>query len=132
MRRNSLHHPTTTMRKVTMSHLPPLSQTTPTAAYGWYKGPGRRRGSDPSQEVRCLTLTKEQLTVYLPPTLPHHLAVKAVEDILDSYHYRQERHCPISFTRKMTPLPRQVADLHRKTSHDDSVADDRWVWLCGQ
>ena len=134
MRRNSLHYPTTTMRKLAMSHLPPLSQTTPTAGYGWYKGPGRRRGSDPSQEVRCLTLTKRQLTVYLHPALSHDQAVRAVEDSLDSYHYRQDKHSPFSITSKMAqpsfsspnPLPRQEADLLRKSSYD-SVVDERWV-----
>ena len=43
----------------------------------------RRRGSHPNQEVRCLTLSKEQLNVYLPPTLPHDQAVRVVENVLE-------------------------------------------------
>ena len=36
-----------------------------------------------SQQVRCLTVSKEQLMVYLPPTLPHDKAVYIVEHILE-------------------------------------------------
>ena len=42
-----------------------------------------RRGSHPNQEVRCLTLSKEQLNVYLPPNLPHDQAVRVVENVLE-------------------------------------------------
>ena len=36
-----------------------------------------------TQQVRCLTVSKEQLMVYLPPTLPHDKAVFIVEQILE-------------------------------------------------
>ena len=37
----------------------------------------------PCLEVMCLTVNKEQLTIYLPPSLPHEKAVMTVEDILE-------------------------------------------------
>ena len=36
-----------------------------------------------SQQVRCLTVSQEQIMVYLPPTLPHDKAVTMVENILE-------------------------------------------------
>jgi hypothetical protein len=80
------------MRKLTLSQLPPLSSSTKPTGYACYNGITRRRGSDPSQEVRCLTQDKEQLMVYLPPYLPHNMAVRAVEDILDKHHYQMDKH----------------------------------------
>ena len=80
------------MRKLTLSQLPALSSSTMPSGYECYKGIARRRGSEPSQEVRCLTLDKEQLMVYLPPYLPHNMAVRAVEDILDKHHYQLDKH----------------------------------------
>ena len=70
------------MRKVTLSQLPPLTSSTLPSGNASYKGIARRRGSDSSQEVRCLTLDMEQLIIYLPPYLPQNMAVMAVEDII--------------------------------------------------
>jgi hypothetical protein len=121
MRRNSSHHQNSSMRKLTLSQLPPLSSSTKPTGYACYKGITRRRGSDPSQEVRCLTQDKEQLMVYLPPYLPHNMAVRAVEDILDKHHYQMDKHSTssVSSSSSLHPSTRSslVADLHRKTSH---------------
>jgi hypothetical protein len=146
MRRSSLHnrHPTTNnMRKLTLSHLQPLSNNTASAGYACYRGSFRRRGSDPSQEVRCLTITKEQLTVYLPPTLPHHMVVRAVEDILDCQPYHQNKHSPFPLNRKFSisssssshPPTRhsQLADLHRqvlRSSRQDPTQQMRGILDC--
>ena len=64
--------------------------------------PPRRRLSAPppsSQQVNCFTLSREQMTVYLPTYLPHRLAVVAVEDILEKHHYKMERYSSFPFLR---------------------------------
>ena len=129
MRRNSSHHQNSSIRKLTFSQLPPLSSITLPSGYACYKGIGRRKGSDPSQEVRCLTLDKEQLMVYLPPYLPHNMAVRAVEDILDKHHYQLDKHSTFTYSGRSSvssssslhPITRSslVADLHKKNSHGE-------------
>ena len=126
MRRNSSHQQNSSIRKLTLSQLPHLSSSTLPSGYACYKGIGRRKGSDPSQEVKCLTQDKEQLMVYLPPYLPHNMAVRAVEDILDKHHYQLDKHSTFPYSEKSSfssfsspqPITRSslVADLHRKTS----------------
>ena len=78
-----------------------------------------RQGTEDRQEVNCLTQNREELVVYLPPYLPHNLAVRAVEDILDM-KYNQLDNKSLNLTLRKTsavasPI-RHVADVHRKTS----------------
>ena len=96
MRRNSLHHHNPSTRKLTLSQLPPMSSSTLSMGYV----PVRRRGADTSQEVMCLTLNKEQLTVYMPLYLPHTMTVKAVYDALNTQYYQLDKHSPFPFCRK--------------------------------
>ena len=103
-----------------------------------------RRGSDPRQEVRCFMVNKEQLTIYLPPYLPHNMAVKAVEDIMDKQYYQLDKNSSFPFSRKTSisssssihPSTRSshVADLHRETSHQEekgnfSTGGERYSFL---
>ena len=66
-----------------------------------------------------MTQDREELVVYLPPYLPHNLAVRAVEDILDM-KYNQLDNKSLNLTLRKTSAAaspyRHVADIHRKTS----------------
>ena len=62
MKRTSSHHQISRMRTVTLSQLPPLTSSTLPSGYECHKGIARRRGSDPSQEVGCLTIAAHGLS----------------------------------------------------------------------
>ena len=87
----------------------------------YYTGVTKIQDTECRQEVNCLTQNREQLVVYLPPYLPHNLAVKAVEDILDMKYYQIENKSPGLTSRKtsvasaLSPYT-HVADVHRKNS----------------
>ena len=141
MRRHSQHHQNQDMRKLSTSHLvQSMPNRTQASSYECYKGITMRRGCDPRQEVRCFMVNKKELTIYLPPYLPHNMAVKAVEDILDKQYYQMDKHSSLPFSRKTSissstsfhPSTRSshLDDLHRKTSRQDeqrncSVAGER-------
>ena len=87
----------------------------------YYTGVTKKQDTECRQEVNCLTQNREQLVVYLPPYLPHNLAVKAVEDILDMKYNQIENKSPSLTSRKtsaasvLSPYT-HVADVHRKNS----------------
>ena len=80
----------------------------------------KKQSNEHRQEVNCLTQNREQLVVYLPPYLPHNLAVKAVEDILDMKYYQIENKSLNLTFRKTSAAASSpythVADVHRKNS----------------
>ena len=136
MRRHSQHHQNQDMRKLTSSNLvQSMPSRTPASSYECYKGFTMRRGSDPRQEVRCLMDNNKQLTIYLPPYLPHNMAVKAVEDIRDKQYYQLDKNSSFPFFRKTSvsssssihPSTRSshVADLHRETSNQEDKGNFR-------
>merc|ERR1711970_359049 len=66
-----------------------------------------------SQEVRCLTISREQLMVYLPQALPHKVAAEAVEQILDSHSNKHGKH---SWSEQCYTSGGQMAGVHSKDS----------------
>ena len=75
-----------------------------------------------------MTQNKEELVVYLPPYLPHNLAVRAVEDILDMKYYQLDNKSLNLTLRKTSAASpyRHVADVHRKTSlQENQKAESR-------
>ena len=118
MRRNSLHHHNPSRRKQTLSQRQPMSSRTLSMG----NVPVRIRGSDPSQEVRCLMLNKEQLTVYLPLYLPHRMAVKAVDDALTTHYYQLNKHSPFPFCRKNSDSSSSALQPCTISSHEQEQA----------
>merc|ERR1712013_249366 len=91
----------------------------PSRSECYYTSVTNRQGTEHRQEVNCLTQNKEQLVVYLPPYLPHNLAVRAVEDILDMKYNQLDNKSQNLTLRKTSAVAspiRHVADVHRKTS----------------
>jgi len=87
----------------------------------------RPRGvREPGQEVNCLTVTREPLSLWLPPGLPHSLAVRAVDEMLEAHFYCRSRQFPIVPHGRLRYSLRnsdfavqtdgQVASLHRRSS----------------
>ena len=71
--------------------------------------------------------------VYLPPYLPHNMAVRAVEDILDKHHYLLDKHSLFPYSDKSSVSSSSsphhstrsslVEDLHGKTSHGEDLTN---------
>ena len=99
----------------------------PSRSECYYTSGTNRQGTEDRQEVNCLTQNREELVVYLPPYLPHNLAVRAVEDILDM-KYNQLDNKSLNMTLRKTsavasPI-RHVADVHRKTNLQENQKVD--------
>ena len=91
-----------------------------------YSGLTTMNAAEPSQEVNCLTQNREQLVVYLPPYLPHNMAVKAVEDILDMKYNQIHKQVAHHVTSRKTSassssFSSHMADVHKRTSWQENI-----------
>jgi len=72
--------------------------------------------------VQCMTLTQDYLTVFLPSSLPHHLAVLAIENVLENPQNIKNK-----FSDTRQNLRKSVLDLDRnRTFSRSSVVESQF------
>ena len=120
MRRHSVTNERLKQFHFQYSHRPrTISLLQPVSRYVYHRSPhvSMKGVLESSQEVRCFTITQEQLNILLPPHLPHKLAVRAVEDILDQQH--------LNTRRMFSDYPTDIAMSFNQASNDMATEQNK-------